>query len=82
MMDDSGIGTEAFIARADALQSEGKTAMFVAADGKLDGIVAVADPIKATTADAIRALHASGLKIIMATGDTQPLRWSRSPRGA
>jgi Cu+-exporting ATPase len=43
--------------------------MFVAVGGKLAGIVAVADPIKATTAEAIKALHASGLKIIMATGD-------------
>ena len=45
--------------------------MFVAADGKLAGIVAVADPIKATTAGAIRALHERGLKIIMATGDNE-----------
>jgi Cu+-exporting ATPase len=55
--------------RADDLQGEGKTAMFAAVDGKLAGIVAVADPIKPTTVDAIRALHESGLKIIMATGD-------------
>ena len=45
--------------------------MFVAADGKLAGIIAVADPIKATTAGAIRALHERGLKIIMATGDNE-----------
>ena len=45
--------------------------MFVAVDGKLAGIVAVADPIKATTAEAIRALHDSGLRIIMATGDNE-----------
>ena len=43
--------------------------MFVAIDGRAAGIVAVADPVKATTASAIRALHDSGLKIIMATGD-------------
>lgn len=69
MMDDLGIAVEEVKARADELRSEGKTAMFVAADGKLAGIVAVSDPIKATTADAIRALRESGLKIIMATGD-------------
>jgi Cu+-exporting ATPase len=51
------------------LAGDGKTPMFVAVGGKLAGIVAVADPIKATTAEAIKALHASGLKIIMATGD-------------
>ena len=71
MMDDLGVDVESLKARADELRSEGKTAMFVAADGKLAGIVAVSDPIKATTADAIRALHESGLKIIMATGDNE-----------
>ncbi len=71
MMDDLGVSIESLKARADELRSEGKTAMFIAADGKLAGIVAVADPIKATTADAIRALHGSGLKIIMATGDNE-----------
>lgn len=56
---------------ADALRTEGKTAMFVAVDNILVGIVAVADPIKETTADAIHDLHALGLRIIMATGDNQ-----------
>lgn len=45
--------------------------MFVAADGRLAGIVAVADPVKATTVEAIRALHRTGLRIIMATGDNE-----------
>jgi Cu+-exporting ATPase len=58
-------------ARANELRSEGKTAMFVAVEGRLAGIVAVADPIKATTAEAIRALHETGLHIIMATGDNE-----------
>ena len=71
MMDDLKAETSALEERADALRSEGKTAMFVAVDSRLAGIVAVADPIKATTADAIRALHDSGLKIIMATGDNE-----------
>ncbi|WP_292208753.1 HAD-IC family P-type ATPase, partial [Mesorhizobium sp.] len=59
------------LGRVEALQGDGKTAMFVAVDGKLAGIVAVADPVKATTAEAIRALHDSGLRIIMATGDNE-----------
>ena len=57
--------------RANGLRSEGKTAMFIAVDGKLAGLVAVADPIKSTTVDAIRALHERGLRIIMATGDNE-----------
>jgi Cu+-exporting ATPase len=71
MMGDLGVATDALKPRADELRSDGKTAMFVAVDGKLAGIVAVADPIKATTAAAIRALHDSGLRIIMATGDNE-----------
>ncbi|WP_245469480.1 heavy metal translocating P-type ATPase, partial [Mesorhizobium sp. M7A.F.Ca.MR.362.00.0.0] len=71
MMADLGVDIAAISAKAEALQLEGKTAMFVAVDKKLAGIVAVADPIKATTAEAIKALHESGLRIIMATGDNE-----------
>ncbi|MGX8010460.1 heavy metal translocating P-type ATPase [Mesorhizobium sp. ORM8.1] len=69
MMADLGVETSA--ANAEALQAEGKTAMFVAVDGAFAGIVAVADPVKATTAEAIKALHGKGLRIIMATGDNE-----------
>ncbi|MGX7876466.1 heavy metal translocating P-type ATPase [Mesorhizobium sp. ORM6] len=71
MMRDLGVEIAAVSARAEALQGDGRTAMFVAVGGKLAGIVAVADPVKATTAEAIRALHDSGLRIIMATGDNE-----------
>jgi Cu+-exporting ATPase len=71
MMGDLKVATEAMKLQADALRSDGKTAMFVAVDGRLAGMVAVADPIKATTEAAIRALHESGLRIIMATGDNE-----------
>jgi len=68
MMADLGVETPAI---AEAMQAEGKTAMFVAVDGRFAGIVAVADPVKATTAEAIKALHDKGLRIIMATGDNE-----------
>ena len=71
MMQDLGLVTTAAEAQADALRITGKTAMFVAVDGVLAGIVAVADPVRATTAAAIRELHAQGLRIIMATGDNE-----------
>ncbi|RWX67933.1 heavy metal translocating P-type ATPase [Mesorhizobium sp. M4B.F.Ca.ET.089.01.1.1] len=71
MMADLGIDTVSISAQADALRSEGKTAMFVAVGGRLAGLVAVADPVKPTTAAAIGALHDSGLRIIMATGDNE-----------
>ncbi len=56
---------------ATALNAEGKTTIFVAIDGKSAGFLAIADPIKATTSDAIRDLHGLGLRIIMMTGDNQ-----------
>ncbi|MER9306561.1 heavy metal translocating P-type ATPase [Mesorhizobium sp. M0293] len=71
MMADLGIDIASISAQAETLQTEGKTAMFVAVGKKLAGIVVVADPVKATTAEAIRALHDSGLRIIMATGDNE-----------
>ena len=64
-------GLEPLEASAVKLQEEGKTAMFVAIDGKPAGIVAVADPIKSTTAEAIGELHALGLSIVMLTGDNR-----------
>ena len=57
--------------RADELRTTGQTVMFVAVDGALAGLVGVADTIKDTTADAIRALHAEGLRIVMLTGDNR-----------
>jgi len=64
-------GLEPLEALAVKLQEAGKTAMFVAIDGKAAGIVAVADPIKATTAEAIAMLHELGVKLVMLTGDNR-----------
>lgn len=69
MMQDLGIDISAMAKEADQLRAGGKSALFLGVDGKPAGIVAVTDPIKATTAGAIRKLHEAGLKIIMATGD-------------
>ncbi|WP_378945964.1 heavy metal translocating P-type ATPase [Mesorhizobium sp. ANAO-SY3R2] len=71
MMVDLGLDIAELSTRADALRTDGKTAMFVAVDGKPAGLVAVADPIKANAAEAIRELHAHGLRIVMATGDNE-----------
>jgi P-type Cu+ transporter len=64
-------GLEPLEASARKLQEEGKTAMFVAIDGRLAGILAVADPIKQTTAEAIGELHSLGLRLVMLTGDNR-----------
>ncbi len=71
MMADAGVDFAAGEETADSLAAEGKTSMFVAVDGRLAGIVAVADPVKETTEAAIKALHEAGLTVIMATGDNE-----------
>jgi Cu+-exporting ATPase len=57
--------------RVDALRREGQTVMFVAVDGRPAGIVGVADPIKETAAEAVRALHREGITVVMLTGDNR-----------
>jgi len=59
------------VERAEAMRKEGQTVMFVAVNGKLAGLVGVADPVKSTAAEAIRELHAEGLRIVMLTGDSR-----------
>ncbi len=65
------MGLESLEATAAKLQEAGKTTMFVAIDGKPAGILAVSDPIKASTAEAIQELHALGMKLVMLTGDNR-----------
>ena len=57
--------------RAEALRREGQTVIFVAVDGRPAGIVGVADPVKETTVEAIRALHEEGIRVVMLTGDNR-----------
>ncbi len=56
---------------AEALRAQGKTALFIAVDGRIAGFLAVADPIKASTPEAIRALRSAGIRIVMLTGDSR-----------
>ncbi len=68
---DLGIEMGALLQRADVLGAEGQTVMFVAVDGKPAGLVGVADPIKESTLEAVRALQAAGLELVMLTGDSK-----------
>jgi Cu+-exporting ATPase len=68
---DPGIEMGALLERADALQAEGQTVMFVAIDGSPAGLLGVADPIKESTLEAVRALQAAGLELVMITGDSR-----------
>ena len=58
-------------ARADELQQQGRTVMFVAIDQRFAGLLAVSDPIKSSTMEAVRTLHDLGLRVIMFTGDNE-----------
>lgn len=71
LMQTVGADPSALSAEADRLGDQGRTAMFLAVDGKPAGIFAVADRVKANAAGTIRALHARGLRIVMATGDNE-----------
>jgi Cu+-exporting ATPase len=70
-LDELGIATASLEADAEALRSEGATAIFVAIDGKASGIVAIADPVKAVAAEVLAALRADGIAIVMLTGDNR-----------
>jgi len=71
LLRDRGVPSADLEARADALRQEGATALFVAVDGKPAGVIAVADPIKATTMAALDALRTDGIRIVMLTGDNR-----------
>ena len=71
LLKDLNVNSAELEARADNLRKEGATAMFVAVEDKLAGIIAVADPIKATTMAALDTLRSEGLRIVMLTGDNR-----------
>ena len=70
-MADIGASTAEWTEKADARRDDGETVMFVALGGKTAGVIAVADPIKQTTGEAIDALRAEGMQVVMVTGDTE-----------
>ena len=70
LMQARGIDVAGLGPRADALRQDGQTVVFVAIDGRAAGLVGVSDPVKVSTPDAIRALRAEGVRIVMLTGDS------------
>jgi Cu+-exporting ATPase len=71
LMRELGVDAGAGLARADELRREGQTVMFVSSDGRLIGLVGVADPIKESAPDALEQLRKAGLTIVMVTGDSR-----------
>jgi len=69
LMQQLGVSVEALVPQAEALRAEGASVMHLAANGQLVGLLAVSDPVKASTPEALATLKAAGLRIIMATGD-------------
>ena len=71
LMAERGIATDGLAGDAEAMRREGATAIFACVDGQLAGVLAIADPIKATTPDAVRELRAEGVRLVMMTGDNR-----------
>ena len=71
MMQAGAIDVSALEKTAEDLRSAGATAIFVAIDGRASGVLAIADPIKATTPEAIQALREAGIRVVMLTGDNR-----------
>ncbi len=71
LLDEMNIARDAADSIADAMRGKGRTAMLVAIDGRLAGVLGVADPVKATTPAAIRALRDEGMHVVMLTGDSR-----------
>src|SRR3546814_16267819 len=69
---ESGVDTAPLAAQADQLRADGATAIFMGLDSRVAGVFAIADPIKPTTPEALAALRADGIKVVMLTGDTLP----------
>jgi len=69
LMQQVGVSVESLVSQAEALRVEGASVMHLAVDGRLAGLLAVSDPIKASTPEALATLKAAGMRIVMATGD-------------
>ena len=69
LMSELGVAVERFGVQAEALRQQGASVMYLAVSGQLVGLIAVSDPIKASTSEALATLRASGIRVVMATGD-------------
>ncbi|CDZ47555.1 copper-transporting P-type ATPase [Neorhizobium galegae] len=71
IMEESGIDVSAMTVKAEELRNEGATVIFMASDGQVAGLFAIADPVKATTPPAVKALVSEGIRVVMLTGDNK-----------
>jgi Cu+-exporting ATPase len=71
LMADQRVALDPLLSRLEERRREGQTVMLVAVDGQLAGLVTVADPIRASTPEALRLLHQDGMRVVMVTGDSR-----------
>ena len=71
IMAEAGVDLSALVSEAEALRGEGATVIYVAVDGKVGGLIAIADPVKATTPAALRSLKQENIRVVMLTGDNR-----------
>ncbi|MEO8338813.1 MAG: heavy metal translocating P-type ATPase [Nitrospirota bacterium] len=71
LMEASGADIRASLQEAEAMRADGQTVMYLSANGTFAGLIGVADPIKATSVEAIKELHAEGIRVVMLTGDSR-----------
>ena len=71
LMEEQSVDASSLVSQADDMRSDGATVIFMAVGGKVAGLLAIADPIKETTSEAIKALHEQGIRIVMLTGDNR-----------
>ena len=71
LMEDRSLPLNGLAARSETLSQEGKTPMFIAIDGQVAGVIAVADTVKPTAAEAVAELHAAGIEVVLLTGDNR-----------
>ncbi len=71
LLKDLGVNSKTLTAQAEKMRADGQTVMFIIIEGRVAGLIGVADPIKETTPEAIRSLHKEGMRIVMLTGDNR-----------
>jgi len=80
LMDSAKVDIGALAQQAESMRAEGQTVMYIAEEGNLAGLIGVADPIKATTPEAIRQLRGEGIRVVMLTGDNRTTAWAVASR--
>jgi Cu+-exporting ATPase len=71
LLEELGVAASEFATRSEELRKDGQTVMFLVIDGSIAGLIGVADPVKASTPEAIRMLHDDGVRLVMLTGDNR-----------